>query len=85
MAAAPMSFAFTLLAACISFLHHAPAAAAAAPANQTAGFLDCLAASLPAGVVYTHASRSYQSVLESSIKNLLFDTSAGSSAAAASA
>ncbi|XP_052158258.1 berberine bridge enzyme-like Cyn d 4 [Oryza glaberrima] len=76
MAAAPMSFAFTLLAACISVLHHAPAAAAAAPANQIAGFLDCLAASLPAGVVYTHASRSYQSVLESSIKNLLFDTPA---------
>uniref|UniRef100_A0A0D9WR29 FAD-binding PCMH-type domain-containing protein n=1 Tax=Leersia perrieri TaxID=77586 RepID=A0A0D9WR29_9ORYZ len=76
MTTTPMSFYFALLATCICFLHRVPmdAAAAAAPANQTAGFLDCLAVSLPPGVVYTHASRSYQSVLESSIKNLLFDT-----------
>ncbi|XP_040381438.1 berberine bridge enzyme-like Cyn d 4 [Oryza brachyantha] len=73
--AAAMSFAFALLASCISVLHHG-GAGAAPPANQTAGFLDCLAASLPPGVVYMRASRSYQSVLESSIKNLLFDTPA---------
>uniref|UniRef100_J3MEV9 Berberine/berberine-like domain-containing protein n=1 Tax=Oryza brachyantha TaxID=4533 RepID=J3MEV9_ORYBR len=73
--AAAMSFAFALLASCISVLHHG-GAGAAPPANQTAGFLDCLAASLPPGVVYMRASRSYQSVLESSIKTLLFDTPA---------
>ncbi|KAG8075547.1 hypothetical protein GUJ93_ZPchr0006g44417 [Zizania palustris] len=72
--AASQCFAFALLVSCIAFCHHAPAADGAAPANQTGDFLGCLAVNLPPGIVYTHASQSYPSVLESAIKNLRFVT-----------
>ncbi|KAL5200412.1 hypothetical protein ABZP36_021615 [Zizania latifolia] len=73
--AASQCFAFALLVSCIAFSHHAPAADGAAPANQTGDFFCCLAVNLPPGIVYTHASQSYPSVLESAIKNLRFVTS----------
>ncbi|KAG8075548.1 hypothetical protein GUJ93_ZPchr0006g44483 [Zizania palustris] len=75
--AASQCYAFALLVSCIAFCHHAPAAygAAAAPANQTGDFLGCLAVNIPPAIVYTHASQSYPSVLESGIKNLRFVTS----------
>ncbi|TKW21824.1 hypothetical protein SEVIR_4G146400v4 [Setaria viridis] len=73
------SFALPLLAAFFSIQHHVvasvtPAAATAAPSPDTASFLRCLAVDIPPQVVYTNASPSYTSVLESSIKNLLFVT-----------
>ncbi|CAL5042408.1 unnamed protein product [Urochloa decumbens] len=73
------SFALSvLLAAFFVILHHAasvpPAAATTPPSSDTASFLRCLAADLPPQVVYTNASESYTSVLESSIRNLLFVT-----------
>ncbi|CAN6216632.1 unnamed protein product [Urochloa humidicola] len=73
------SFALPLLAAFFAIVHHAaasvlPAAATAAPSPDTAFFLRCLAVDLPSQVVYTNASPSYTSVLESSIRNLLFVT-----------
>ncbi|GJM98214.1 hypothetical protein PR202_ga15202 [Eleusine coracana subsp. coracana] len=78
MAMSTRRFALALLAAFASIVHHAvsttEAANTTAPAPDTAGFLRCLAADLPPGVVYTNASRSYTSVLQSSIKNILFVT-----------
>ncbi|XP_062227644.1 berberine bridge enzyme-like Cyn d 4 [Phragmites australis] len=72
------SVALVLLAAFVAIVHHAAsvahAAAAAAPATDAAGFLHCLAVHLPPGIVYLHASQSYTSILESSIRNLLFVT-----------
>ncbi|KAL6603948.1 hypothetical protein ACP70R_044309 [Stipagrostis hirtigluma subsp. patula] len=74
------SFELALLAACIAILHHAApvtsTAAVAAPVTETAGFLHCLAAHLPSGVVYTHGSNSYWSILQYSVKNLRFVTPA---------
>ncbi|GJN38597.1 hypothetical protein PR202_gb27655 [Eleusine coracana subsp. coracana] len=78
MAMASQRFALALLAAFATIVHHAvsttEAANTTAPATDTAGFLRCLAAGLPPGVVYTNASRTYTSVLQSSIKNHLFVT-----------
>jgi hypothetical protein len=72
------SFALPFLAAFFSVVHYAasvtPAAATAAPSPDTASFLRCLAVQLPPQVVYTNTTSSYTSVLESSIKNLLFVT-----------
>ncbi|TVU01283.1 hypothetical protein EJB05_53246, partial [Eragrostis curvula] len=74
------SFALALLVAFAAILHHAASttqtAETAAPATDATGFLQCLAVDLPAGVVYSNASQSYASVLQSSIKNLLFVTPA---------
>nr|CAB3470649.1 unnamed protein product [Digitaria exilis] len=70
------SSALLLLAAFLTILHHAtsapPAAATSAPSSDTASFLRCLTVHLPPQVLYTSTSPSYTSVLESSIKNLLF-------------
>ncbi|RLM55658.1 tetrahydrocannabinolic acid synthase-like [Panicum miliaceum] len=66
------SFALSLLAAFFAVLHRAASVAPAAPSSDAASFLRCLAVDLPPQVVYTNASPSYSSVLESSIKNLLF-------------
>ena len=76
MAMVRRSFALSLLAAFLAVLHRAASAAPAAPSPDTASFLRCLAADLPPQVVHTNASPSYASVLESSIKNLLFVTPA---------
>jgi hypothetical protein len=79
------SFATTSLVAAFFAIAHLAAwvtppqaAATAAPPSSpdTASFLRCLGAHLPPQAVYTNASRSYTSVLESSIKNLLFVTPA---------
>jgi hypothetical protein len=67
-------FALALLASFATILHHSASITQAAGTVDTAGFLRCLAADLPPGIVYTNASRSYTSVLQSSIKNLLFVT-----------
>jgi hypothetical protein len=76
--AVSQSFALALLASFATIVHHAAsitqASGTATPEVDTAGFLRCLSADLPPGVVYTNASRSYTSVLQSSIKNLLFVT-----------
>nr|CAB3468156.1 unnamed protein product [Digitaria exilis] len=80
MAIARTSAPLLLLAAFFTILHHAtsatPAAATSAPSSDTASFLRCLAVHLPPHVIYTTTSPSYTSVLESSIKNLLFVTPA---------
>jgi hypothetical protein len=67
-------FALALLFSFATILHHSASITQAAGTVDTAGFLRCLAADLPPGIVYTNASRSYTSVLQSSIKNLLFVT-----------
>ncbi|PUZ60347.1 hypothetical protein GQ55_4G117300 [Panicum hallii var. hallii] len=66
------SFALSLLAVFFAVLHRAASVAPAAPSSDAASFLRCLAVDLPPQVVYTNASPSYSSVLESTIKNLLF-------------
>ncbi|CAL5048189.1 unnamed protein product [Urochloa decumbens] len=70
-----------LLVAFFAILRHVsvtPAATAAttaaAPFSDPESFLRCLAVDLPPQVIYTNTSPSYTSVLESSIKNLLFVT-----------
>ncbi|CAN6201377.1 unnamed protein product [Urochloa humidicola] len=66
-----------LLVAFFATLGHVsvtPATAAAPSSSDAASFLRCLAVDIPPQIVYTNASASYTSVLESSIKNLLFVT-----------